>query len=188
MGWDQPVIETSRLLIGWREWIALPELHLPAIKAKVDTGARTSALHAFEVEAFHERGVLKVRFRVHPMQRRSDIVISCVAPVIDYRTVSDSGGHHEKRFVIETTLSIGSLKFPIEMTLANRETMSHRMLLGRSAMKNLIIDPAHSYHLGRPEKIKSLYSKSAVKRKKVKSLKSRSPEKKLAKIPERKPE
>ena len=170
------MIESSRLLIGWREWIALPDLHLPAIKAKVDTGARTSSLHAFDVESFHERGVLKVRFKVHPMQRRSDIVVTCVAPVIDYRSVSDSGGHHEKRFVIETTLHLGILKFPIEMTLANRETMSHRMLLGRSAMKLLIIDPAHSYHLGRPEKIKPLYSKSARRKtRKAKSSKSRGP-------------
>lgn len=155
--------QATRLLIGWREWIALPELGIPMMKAKIDTGARTSSLHAFEVEAFIERGMPMVRFSVHPIQRRNNIIVTCEAPVLDYRTVSDSGGHREKRYVIETPLSIGGLEFPIEITLANRETMSHRMLLGRNAMKHLIIDPGHSCLLGSPEKPARAYRKEAAK-------------------------
>lgn len=148
---------SSSLVIGWREWVSLPGLRLPAIKAKVDTGARTSSIHAFSIEGYFERGNLKVRFKVHPIQGRSDIVVECEAPVIDYRSVSDSGGHREKRFVIETDLKIGELFYPIEVTLANRESMSHRMLLGRSAMNNLIIEPSHSYLLGKPAKTSGHY-------------------------------
>jgi hypothetical protein len=156
----------ERIMIGWREWVALPDLGLPAIKAKVDTGARTSALHAFEVETFEKDGLPYVRFRVHPLQGRNDIVRTCEAPIIDYRTVSDSGGHREKRYVIITHLEIGGFSYPIEMTLANRETMSHRMLLGRSAMHPLMIDPAHTYVLGKPAKIKGHYTKVVKKKKK----------------------
>lgn len=151
------MVHSTRLLIGWREWISLPDLKIPVIKAKVDTGARTSSLHAFEIESYYERGVLKVRFFVHPLQRRKDIVIKCDAPVVDYRVVSDSGGHREKRFVIETNMVMGGVEFTAEVTLANRETMSHRMLLGRAAMKDMVIDPGSSYLLGEPPKKASAY-------------------------------
>lgn len=151
------MIRTPRLLIGWREWIALPDLRIPAIKAKVDTGARTSSLHAFKIEPFSERGSPMVRFRVHPLQRRNDIVVLCESAIVDHRFVSDSGGHKEKRYVIETTLTIGDMTYSIEITLANREPMSHRMLLGRTAMKPLIIEPAMSYLLGTPGKKLKMY-------------------------------
>jgi hypothetical protein len=164
---------TSRTLIGWKEWIALPKLKLPVVKAKVDTGAKTSALHAFAVEAFQDKGVLKVRFSVHPIQGRADIVVTCEERVVDYRYVSDSGGHREKRYVIQTPIEIGDLIFPIEITLANRETMSHRMLIGRSAMKLLMIDPTHSYLLGRPTKVVGAYRK--VDREKAKARKKGTP-------------
>ena len=151
-----------KIVIGWREWVALPNLNLPAIKAKVDTGARTSSLHAFDIETFTDRGQLKVRFKIHPLSN-SQIVVSCTAPIVDHRTVSDSGGHREKRYVIVTDLRIGELNFPIEITLANRETMSHRMLIGRSAMKNFVIQPSHSVLLGKPPKVKALYRKKVRK-------------------------
>jgi len=150
----------ARMIIGWREWVALPLLGLPAIKAKVDTGAKTSSLHAFRIETFERVGRLHVRFRVHPIQGRKDVVVLCEAPVIDHRSVSDSGGHREKRFVIQTTITIGSLTFPIEVTLANRESMTHRMLIGRSAMAQLAIDPSRSYLLGRPLKSARIYADS----------------------------
>lgn len=156
--------DSTRLLIGWREWIALPDLKIPVIKAKMDTGARTSSLHAFEIATFYRRGTLYVSFRVHPIQGRRDIIVSCEAPVIDRRVVSDSGGHRERRFVIETRMSIGELIFPMEVTLANRETMTHRMLIGRSAMKNLIIDPSLSYLLGQPEQRVGAYRTRKLKR------------------------
>lgn len=135
--------------VGWREWLALPGLGIPHIKAKIDTGARTSALHAFSLSTHREQGVLMARFRLHPIQRRTDIVVECTAPVADRRWVSDSGGHREKRVVIETSVKLGDYEWPIEMTLTNRDTMKFRMLLGRTAMiDRFIVDAGRSYLLG----------------------------------------
>ena len=136
-------------IIGWREWLALPELQIPAIKAKVDTGARTSALHAYFVEPFAREGVQMVRFGVHPLQKRLDLEIVCEAPVKDYRSVSDSGGHKEMRYVIETTIQLGMLSRTIEMTLTNRDNMKFRMLLGRTALAGMQVVPDRSYLTGR---------------------------------------
>lgn len=164
-----------RLMIGWREWVALPHLQLPAVKAKVDTGAKTCSLHAFSIEPFQSKGALHVRFKVHPLQDRMDIVVTCEAPVIDYRSVSDSGGHTEKRYVIRTTLVIGGVESLVEFTLANRETMSHRMLIGRNAMKHVVIDPNHEYLLGRPERIVRAYKNPKLKKTKKKKKKKSGP-------------
>lgn len=132
--------------IGWAEWVALPDLGLPAIRAKVDTGARTSALHAFQIEPFGPPDSPMVRFAVHPIPGRTDIVIYCSAPVIDRREVTSSNGEREMRWVITTRVQIGERIWPIEMTLANRETMSYRMLLGRQAVRGEIrVDPTASY-------------------------------------------
>lgn len=142
--------------VGWREWVSLPEIGLPVIKAKVDTGARTSALHAFELHAFKKGGEEYVRFLIHPLQDRDDVVKECVTKVIDSRWVSDSGGHKEKRYVIATTIEVGGQKWPIEMTLTNRDTMKFRMLLGRTAMENrIVVDPGASYLHGRHSKKKA---------------------------------
>lgn len=139
----------DQTIIGWREWLALPELQVPAIKAKIDTGARTSALHAFFVEPFTKEGRQMVRFGVHPLQKRLDVEIFCEAPIKDFREVSDSGGHREMRYVIETTILIGDLPRQIEMTLTNRDNMKFRMLLGRTAMEGLQVIPDQSYLTGR---------------------------------------
>jgi len=139
----------DQTIIGWREWLALPELQVPAIKAKIDTGARTSALHAFFVEPFTREGRQMVRFGVHPLQKRLDVEIFCEAPIKDFRKVSDSGGHREMRYVIETTILIGDLPRQIEMTLTNRDNMKFRMLLGRTAMEGLQVIPDQSYLTGR---------------------------------------
>lgn len=142
----------TRLWVGWREWVALPDLGIEAIKAKVDTGARTSTLHAFSVERFFEAGGQYVRFGIHPIQKRSDIVIYREAPVLDERFVSDSGGHKEKRIVIETTLQMGLINWPIEVTLTDRDTMQFRMLIGRTAMTGrLLVDASASYLTGKPD-------------------------------------
>jgi hypothetical protein len=145
------------IIIGWREWVGLPELGIKQIKAKVDTGARTSALHAFEIKPFSEGGVEHVEFRLHPMQRDLETIQICRAPVIDQRTVTDSGGHKEDRWVIATSVTIGPHTLPIEMTLTSRDEMLFRMLLGRTAIKNIaLVNPARSYLVGkRKRKTKS---------------------------------
>lgn len=141
---------TGKKTLGWREWVALPELGVPAIKAKVDTGARSSALHTYFVEPYHEDGVLMVKFGLHPLQRSTDTELICTARVKDQRMVSDSGGHQESRYVIETLFKLGNDAWRAEMTLTNRDTMNFRMLLGRTAMvKRYVVDPGASYLEGK---------------------------------------
>jgi hypothetical protein len=149
-------------IIGWREWLALPDLNIQAVKAKIDTGARTSALHTFGLEPFESGGILKVKFGVHPLQRRKDIEIQCVADVVDRRRVTSSDGQSEKRYVIRTAVALGKSSWPIELTLTNRKSMRFRMLLGRAAIsEHLLVDPARSYLTGR--RLSKVYSKSRKK-------------------------
>jgi hypothetical protein len=137
-------------IIGWKEWVGLPDLGIPAVKAKIDTGARTSALHTFEIEEFEANGLRMVRFGIQPLQRRQDIERFCEAPVLERRRVKDSGGHVEKRYVIRTTVALGTLSWPINITLTDRAPMLFRMLLGRKAVEDkFLINPGQSYLTGR---------------------------------------
>jgi hypothetical protein len=133
-------------IVGWREWIALPDLGIPAIKAKIDTGARTSALHVFDVEEFEANGLLMVRFSVHPLQKNTSISRFCEAPVLAQRKVKNSGGDSEHRYIIQTNARIGDLTWPIDISLTNRDLMMFRMLLGRKALENrFLINPGRSF-------------------------------------------
>ena len=141
---------SSPITIGWREWVALPELGLPAFKVKVDTGARTSAIHAHDIERFTENGIKMVSFTVLPVQRNMAISRRCQAPLVDIRDVTDSGGHTETRHVISTLLEISDVSKTIEITLTERRSMLFRMLLGRtSLMADFVVNPALSFTCGR---------------------------------------
>ncbi len=144
----------DRLTIGWREWIALPELGVKTIKAKVDTGARTSSLHAFDVEVYYRGTTEMVRFKIHPEQRSAKKEANVKAPVHEWRKVRSSSGEAELRPVILTTIAIFDDKWEVELTLTRRDSMGFRMLLGRQAVRgHMIVDPGRSYLNGRRSKI-----------------------------------
>lgn len=133
-------------VIGWREHVALPELGIPEVKAKIDTGARSSALHAFDIEMFQGNGKIMVRFKVHPYQRDSHRTVFAEAEVFDQREVRNSAGHAQLRLVIQTTVKLGEFAFPIELTLTNRDNMGFRMLLGRQAVRRrFLVDAGRSF-------------------------------------------
>lgn len=140
----------AQTVVGWREWISLPDLGIDWIKAKIDTGARTSALHTFSLETGREHGQRIARFGVHPYQRSTEHIIWCQAPIVDERNVRDSGGHREWRHVIATDLALAGRRWPVEITLTVRDTMLFRMLVGRTAMSALRVDPTTSFLTGRP--------------------------------------
>jgi ribosomal protein S6--L-glutamate ligase len=159
------------LQFGWEEWVSLPDLGVPAIKAKVDTGARTSALHAFDIETFGPASRPKVRFTVHPIPGRDDLIIPCSAPIIDRRDVTSSNGERELRYVIASKLSVGGDTWPIEITLTNRSSMTSRMLLGRQALKDHIsivatdrfLQPELSYDVYHTARVRTAQPKRALR-------------------------
>jgi len=137
-------------VIGWREWLAVPTLDIDQIKAKVDTGARTSSIHAFDVRRFTDRGAPHVSFVVCPRQHRRRPAIQCVAQIRDERPVTSSTGHRQVRYVIRVDIALGGIIWPIELTLADRDSMGFRMLLGREATRGrFLIDSSRSFIAGR---------------------------------------
>lgn len=149
---------SDNLSLGWEEWVSLPDLSLPAIKAKVDTGARTSALHAVAIEPFGTEKNPQVRFIMHPNPADPTVEVICSAKVTDRRNVTSSNGVSELRYVITANISIGGQTWPTEISLTNRETMGYRMLLGRSALKeNITVTPGVSFQ--QPELSYDTYKK-----------------------------
>ncbi len=140
----------QKIVIGKEEWCTLPELGLPAVKARADSGAKTSALHAFNIRPFEENGQYYVHFDIHPVQDNRKIIQTCRGRVVDRRDIKSSSGEKERRFVIQTPLTLGDETWDIEVTLTNRDSMGYRMLIGREAMKDrVLIDPDASFCLGK---------------------------------------
>ncbi len=148
-----------KTIIGWEEWCTLPDLDLPAIKAKIDTGAKTSALHAYDIERFKENQCDYVRFKIHPLQHNNNLERCCVAPLYDYRGVTSSNGEREKRYVIQTLITFPHTVIQAELTLTSRHNMAFRMLLGREALRKarFAVDPAKSFLLGKVTQAHELY-------------------------------
>ena len=140
----------DQIELGWREWISLPTLGIQNLLAKVDTGAKTCALHAFYVDPFDNEGEEWIRFGLHPLRKSKKKVIHCSARINDFRSVRDSGGNEEKRYTIETPVILGENTFFCEMTLTNRDSMRYRFLLGRNALRiKYLVNPARSCVLGK---------------------------------------
>ncbi len=135
----------DKIRIGWQEWVSLPYLNIPAVKAKIDTGAKTSSIHAFNIEPYQRGNKEYVKFIIHPLQGNTSIDIVCHAPVIDIRGVMSSNAHVENRYVIKSELCLGDRKWEIELTLSDRDPLRYRMLLGREALRSkVLIDPSKS--------------------------------------------
>lgn len=140
-------VYTTLPVAGWSETASLPELGVDSIRVKLDTGAKTSALHAFNLLEFKKQDQTWVKFEIHPLQNNDTHIIKCSVPVSDIRHIKSSNGQSEKRYVIFSPIKIGSIEWPIEITLTNRDQMSYRMLLGRTAMQNRLLVNPHRTHL-----------------------------------------
>lgn len=147
----------AKKIIGWREWLRLPELGIANIKAKVDTGARSSSLHAYDIREYKRSGHTFVEFKVHPKQRNSKLVVKCHARVLEYRKVKSSSGHSELRPVILTPVELLGESWQMELTLTNRDQMGFRMLLGRESIrKRFLVDVSHSFLGVKKPKVRKL--------------------------------
>jgi hypothetical protein len=140
----------EKALIGWREWIGFPELGIDRIKAKIDTGARSSVIHAFHVQKIDDADEPRVEFYLHPVQHRRQPELHCVTSIVDERVIRSSNGERETRYVIITPMRLGENIWPIELTLSNRDQMGFRLLVGRAAIRGrCVVDPGSSFLLGR---------------------------------------
>lgn len=138
---------------GWREWVSLPDLGVPWIKAKLDTGARSSAIHAFGIVELERDGEAWVRFEIHPWQRSAEESVSVELPVHDWRTVRSSSGHTEVRYVVRMDVRLLDRTIGCEMTLSRRDEMGFRLLIGREALRQgFVVDAGRSYVGGRPKR------------------------------------
>lgn len=157
----------NKVIVGCEEWCSFPSIGIPAIKARVDSGAKTSSIHAFNIETFRREGLLWVSFEVHPLQNNRKTVIRCERPVVDKRSIKSSSGVAETRYVIAVTMKLGTENWDVELTLANRDSMGYRMLLGREAMNGrLLVDPSASFRMGETSqaKLEQCYGKPQAKK------------------------
>ncbi len=144
----------TQTVVGWREWVGLPDLGISAVKAKIDTGARTSSLHAFHVEILERKQGTTVRFSIHPYQRNAVTTVTAEAALLEFRGVTSSTGHRTQRPVIVTEMELLGQRWPIEVTLANRDQMGFRMLLGREAVRGrFLVNPGRSFFNGKRKNI-----------------------------------
>ncbi|WDQ18663.1 ATP-dependent zinc protease family protein [Rhodopirellula sp. P2] len=144
------------VVIGWREWVGLPELKVRHVKAKIDTGARSSSLHAFDVDTYFDQDVERVRFSIHPVQQRDDLHIEADVPILERRHIRSSNGNVSERIVIRTPLEILRRRVMVDLTLANRDSMGFRMLVGREAIRNrFLVDCGASFLAGRRKRKRS---------------------------------
>ena len=144
----------SSIVAGWREWVSLPEVGVEWVKAKLDTGARSSAIHAFDIEEFAQDGLPWVRFSVHPWQRSAEEATMAVLPVHDRRLVRSSSGHEQERYVVLMDLTLLDRTVTAEVTLSRRDQMGFRLLIGREALRQgFVVDPGRSYLGGRPKRV-----------------------------------
>ncbi len=151
-------MKKAKTIIGWEEWCSLPDLGLPAVKAKIDTGAKTSALHAYDIEIYDNHRVPFVRFKVHPLATRKLFKV-CEAPLVEKRVITSSNGERETRPVILTAISFEQVTINAELTLTSRHKMNFRMLLGREALRKarFVVEPSRSFLMGKIKKPESLY-------------------------------
>lgn len=179
-------------VIGWREWVALPDLGVPRIKVKVDTGARSSSLHAHKLEQFERDGAEWVKFEIHPVQRTSVDAIRVESRVIDVRDVRSSNGKRSRRPVIRTSIGLMDRRWDVELTLANRDEMGFRMLLGREAFRErFLVDAGRSFLGGRPARPKKSRTKKSGAKKLAKKREQEKPgqtSKSVRPAPDRRPE
>ncbi len=143
----------DRVVLGWREWVALPQAGATRIKAKIDTGAPSSAIHAFDLEAYDEGGEPWVRFSIHPWQRSDEDVVALELPILDRRGVRSSNGQTEERYAVAMEVVLAGRAITTGMTLSNRDEMGFRLLIGREALaQGFLVDSAASYLGGRPKR------------------------------------
>ncbi|GAA4348312.1 ATP-dependent zinc protease [Kangiella taiwanensis] len=135
----------TKMTVGWKEEAKLLELNIDPIKVKVDTGAKTSSLHAFDIESFEKDGTSYVKFKTCPYKRHPKTIVECESEVIDYRKITSSNGQTQLRYVIRTPITIGGTTWDIDITLADRKKMRYKMLLGREAMHNILVSPHKAY-------------------------------------------
>lgn len=150
---DTASAHPSNTIAGWREWVSLPGFEVPWIKAKLDTGARSSAIHAFDVEDFQRDGETWVRYSIHPWQKSAEDAVSCESRVIEQRSIRSSSGHSDQRYVVAMDIGLAGQVVTGEVTLSRRDEMGFRMLVGREALRQgFLVDPRRSYLGGRPSK------------------------------------